>query len=103
MDKAIKILKALLEPDAEDRIDFNDSSLIAGKSGSKEWVYIAEALAKLQAHKAKIESLKELCSEKSKILDDVVIKTKYQTLAVKAASNKAIYDEILQKLEELDK
>ena len=41
--------------------------------------------------------------EKSKILDDVVIKTKYQTLAVKAASNKAIYDEILQKLEELDK
>ena len=60
-----------------------------------------DAIAFLQAHKAKIESLKELCSEKSKILDDVVIKTKYQTLAVKAASNKAIYDEILQKLEEL--
>ena len=64
---------------------------------------VDEALEELEAYKAKIESLKELCSEKSKILDDVVIKTKYQTLAVKAASNKAIYDEILQKLEELDK
>ena len=63
---------------------------------------IEDAISELQAHKAKIESLKELCSEKSKILDDVVIKTKYQTLAVKAASNKAIYDGILQKLEELD-
>lgn len=63
----------------------------------------AESISELQAHKAKIESLKELCSEKSKILDDVVMKTKYQTLAVKAASNKAIYAEILQKLEELDK
>ena len=62
-----------------------------------------EAIAELQAHKAKIESLKELCSEKSKMLDDVVTKTKYRTLAVKAASNKAIYDVILQKLEELDK
>ena len=62
-----------------------------------------DAIAFLQAHKAKIKSLKELCSEKSKILDDVVIKTKYRTLAVKAASNKAIYDVILQKLEELDK
>ena len=79
-----------------------------GRAGSaivvdREIIEYDDVITELQAHKAKIESLKELCSEKSKILDDVVIKTKYQTLAVKAASNKAIYDVILQKLEELDK
>ena len=87
MDKAIKLLTTLRDDYIHGELDSD----------------ISEAISELQAHKAKIESLKEICSEKSKILDDVVIKTKYQTLAVKAASNKAIYDEILQKLEELDK
>ncbi len=90
----------------EEAIDYvwcSDEGLTAERAEKVINILCDQHETELQAHKAKIESLKELCSEKSKILDDVVIKTKYQTLAVKAASNKAIYDEILQKLEELDK
>ena len=57
MDKAMKILEALLETDADDRIDFDDNAILAGHKGNKEWVYAAEALAELQAYKAKFEEL----------------------------------------------
>ena len=55
MNKAIRLLTALLEPDAEDRIDFDDNAMLCGHNGSKEWVYAHEALEELQAYKAKME------------------------------------------------
>ena len=92
MDKAIKLLKAFLEPDAEDRMDFNDNSIIAGHHESKEWVYAAEALAELQAHKAKIEELKEWYKNRR----DFFMSQKEYVRGQEA-------EKIHQKLEELDK
>ena len=40
MDKAIEALEALLEPDADDRVDWDDSSIICGKCGNKKWVIL---------------------------------------------------------------
>ena len=55
MDKAIEALEALLEPDADDRVDYDDSAILCGKCGNKKWVYIAEALSELTVYKAKLE------------------------------------------------
>ena len=53
MDKAIRLLTALLEPDAE----VYSNAMLCGHGESKEWVYTHEALEELQAYKAKMEEV----------------------------------------------
>lgn len=102
MDKAIEALEALLEPDADDRVDWDDSSIICGKCGNKKWVYIAEALSELTVYKAKIESLKEHCKKDIERLQFNIDSCVFIPAKQGYKVEKAIYADILQKLEELE-
>ena len=99
MDKAIEALEALLEPDADDRIDWDDSSIICGKCGNKKWVYIAEALSDLAAYKAKTESLKDWVKAQKGVAKKTFDEEEYSQLNDRTYT---IFETILQKLEELE-